>query len=173
MNQRPNHRPEDSDKKRDLVRFVVVGLGLLIICALGAGSVITNFQQVIGSDEAKYTFELMMEQAKTRGRDFGSTTDENGCVKAGIEKAGECDKSEMFEMVRCGKIDSVFLKSCLEHTTPAEGFCTFVPDFEDGVSAAEWQKDTCNKTGYSQSLSCRKVYEIVAEHCAAGRNKSP
>ena len=135
MNQRPNRIPEHPEKKRDQVRFVVVGLGLLMICALGAVSVVTNFQQVIGSDEAKYTFELMMEQAKTRGRDFGATTDDNGCVKAGIEKAVECDKSEMFEIVRCGKIDSVFLKSCLEHTTLSDAFCTFVPDFEDVISA--------------------------------------
>ena len=172
MNQRPNRIPEDPEKKRDQVRFVVVGLGLLIICALGAVSVVTNFQQVIGSDEAKYTFELMMEQAKTRERDFGAATDDNGCVKAGIEKAVKCDKSEMFEIVRCGKIDSVFLKSCLEHTSLTEDFCTFVPEFEDGVSAAEWQKETCNKTGYSQSLSCRKVYEIVAEHCVERKKKS-
>jgi hypothetical protein len=173
MNQRPNHTPQDREKKRDLVRFVVVGLGLLIICALGAESVISNFQQVIGSDEAKYTFEVMMDQAKTRGRDFGLTTDENGCVKTGSEKAVECDKSEMFEIVRCGKIDSVFLNACLEHAKPSETFCTFVPEFTDGVSAAEWQKDTCNQTGYSQSLSCRKVYEIVAEHCAARRKATP
>ena len=103
MNQRPNRMPDDQEKKRDQVRFVVVGLGLLIICALGAVSVVTNFQQVIGSDEAKYTFELMMEQAKTRGRDFGATTDDHGCVKTGIDKAIQCDQSEMFEIVRCGK----------------------------------------------------------------------
>ena len=173
MNQRPHKSPEDYEKKRDRVRFVVVGLGLLIICGLGAESVITNFQQVIGSDEAKYTFEVMMDQAKKRGRNFGLNTDENGCVKAGSDKALECDKAEMFEMVRCGKIDAVFLKACMKHAEPSDTFCTFVPEFADGVSAAKWQKETCNQAGYSQSLSCRKVYEIVAEHCAARRALSP
>jgi hypothetical protein len=59
----------------------------------------------------------------------------------------------------------IFLKSCLQPSGAAAGFCDGVPSRSEIMRTVEWRIDKCEGAGLGSDRMCTQLFEEVQEYC--------
>jgi len=113
--------------------------------------------------------DQLMGRAKavmTEGREYGRTTDNQGCVD---ETVSRYKKEPGFTAVIS---NSIFTRACLETSRPTPGFCSDVPKATEIMKSAEWRKSQCSRADLSSDSYCPQLFQPVQEFCERGPRKS-
>jgi hypothetical protein len=100
------------------------------------------------------------EQARVDGREFGKTTDQNGCMEKGFSlKATD------------HYLNDAFVSECLKSSKPIPGFCDGVPTFDDTSEVrdkwlAEQEAEKCPK--HPNNKSCLQTINGKHSYCSYG-----
>jgi hypothetical protein len=93
------------------------------------------------------------EQARVDGREFGKTTDQNGCMEKGF--------------LRDAAVGSGFVKECLKSSKPIPDFCDGVPlGYDPGKEKdiSKWLDERCKKVGHN-GRSCLDTFIVKRDFC--------
>ena len=134
-------------KGTKIVIGIVITILLLIFSIIGL--VVSGFFGLVFLTEQAYKkSNKKIEQAKVDGREYGKTTDQNGCMEKGFLRD---EKGESFYS------GVGFVDECLKSSKPNPDFCDGVP-FDASV---DWNDEQCKKVGHN-TQSC--FHAFVAKH---------
>jgi hypothetical protein len=112
--------------------------------------------------------DKLMGRAKemvTEGREFGRSTDNQGCVD---ETVSRYKKEPGFTAVIS---NSIFTRACLDTSRPTDGFCNDVPKVSEFMKSAEWRKSQCTRVDLASDSYCPQMFQPVQEFCEKGPRK--
>lgn len=142
-----------------------IGIGCLIAAVLG----------VLLLAGGGYFFwrnygEGMMEAAKQtveEGQTYGRDSDEWRCVNEALDRY-RSDRG-MTSAIKT----RIFLKSCLEASGGAAGFCDGVPGITEFTRTVSWRQEKCEQANLAGDQFCPQFFEEMQKYClGAGRSKS-
>jgi hypothetical protein len=131
-----------------IVAIIVV---LLIVGLIGAG--------VFWWMRNKDALMARAKEVVTEAKDFGSHTDNQGCVDGSISRY---KKDPGFSSAIS---NSVFMRTCLDASKPTPGFCSDVPRKTEFMKSAEWRRDQCKRIDLSKDNYCQQLFQPVQEFC--------
>ena len=129
----------------EIVIGIVIGVVLTIGLVVGG-----FFGFVFLTEQARKKHDQKVEQAKVDGREFGKTTDQNGCMEKGF--------------LRDATGGSGFVGECLKSSKPISDFCDGVPRVSDG-KWKEWEDEECKKVGHNNRDSCSDAFNAKRHFC--------
>jgi hypothetical protein len=119
----------------------LVGAGFYLVRTYGPG-LVEGVKQTTGEGEA-----------------FGRRTNNQGCLDEGIARH---KTAEGFgELIKA----NLFLRSCLEASSPTPGFCEGVPHATEFIKSAQWQAEQCGRHNLSTEKQCQQVFAQVQQFC--------
>jgi hypothetical protein len=99
-------------------------------------------------------------KAIAEGRDFGKTTDQEGCMKEALDRAQSLSLWRSTAVTRV----TFFLRGCLNGTSSTDTFCEGIPSFWD---LSNWDVEQCEKRHMDIiQTSCRKVFSEQRYFCS-------
>lgn len=113
--------------------------------------------------------DALMARAKevvTEGKDFGSHSDNQGCVD---ESVSRYKKEPGFSSAIS---TSIFMRTCLEASRSTPGFCASVPGKTEFMKAAQWRRDQCARVDLAKDSYCQQLFQPVQEYCEKGPRQS-
>ena len=142
-----------------------VGIGCLVAAVLGVLLLAGGgyfFYQYYGKDMIGAAVQTAEE-----GQSFGRDSDEWRCLNETLDRyrrdrgMGSAIKSR------------IFLKSCLEESRGAAGFCDGVPAVTEFRRTISWRQEKCEQANLSGDQFCQQFFEEVQQYCNGdGRNKA-
>lgn len=107
--------------------------------------------------------QQMIAMERQAGRQFGQSSDQQGCFDQAIQKTESCKETEY----RCTVGGGTYLKACWESSQPSAGFCADVPPYkaEPGEDDKAWVKDRCTALG-ALSKACRLLVRQQQQLCS-------
>lgn len=135
---------------------IVVGviITILLLIVLGIWLIVGGFfSLVFFVDQGYKRHAQKVDQAKNAGREFGRTTDQNGCIEKGFSLKTEIKSFD--------KVILEYVGECLQSSEATPNFCDGVPE-EDYISG--WNDKQCEKapidapchdTMYAKQSFCR------------------
>lgn len=144
------------------LKVVLIVGGLLFVLAVAAVVGIVYVAQKYGPGLVEAG-----KQAVSEGQAYGRTTDEQGCVDEAVARH---KRAEGFtDMLN----SSLFIRSCLDASSPTPNFCDAVPQRLEFMKAARWQLDECKRYGLSPESQCGQLFQQVQQYCEGrGRSKA-
>jgi hypothetical protein len=106
------------------------------------------------------------KEVVTEGRDFGRSTDNQGCVDESISRY---KREPGFTAVIS---NSIFTRACLEASRPTPGFCSDVPKATEFMKSAEWRASQCRRVDLASDSYCQQLFQPVQEFCERGQRRS-
>jgi hypothetical protein len=106
------------------------------------------------------------KEVMTEGREFGRSTDNQGCVDESLSRY----KKE--PGITSAISANLFDKACLEASRPTPGFCTEVPKITEFMKSAGWRAAQCKRVDLSTDSYCQQLFQPVQEFCERGPRKS-
>lgn len=94
----------------------------------------------------------------TEGKEFGKTTDNQGCVDEAVKRYKK-DPGFLAAVANQG-----FLDACLKASRPTIGFCESIP-LGDFAKMQEWQESQCKRYDLRSSLDCQTLFMSVPMFC--------
>lgn len=146
--------PPSSFGGKGCLKAVLIGCGglvaLFIVLAIVAGILLSR-----NDDDG-----LGNQTAARDGARFGLVRDETACFEEAQRRVAAAESfSSTFQV-------GIFLRSCLEYSQPAAGFCDNVPPPTAFGRSAAWQSQRCG-----DNMNCRLVAQVVQTYCTEGRPK--
>ena len=137
--------------------FLGVGCGALLI-----GVIVV----VVGGIIAMKTWGKHFAEATTdiqqKGREFGKTTDQQGCITEGVQRSRSSGLLDFGAGMELG----VFVDSCLAASRPTPNFCEGVPSFWS-MKDSEWGMAECKKAGVDpEKTACIHVMKRKHQFCS-------
>ena len=130
-------------------------LTLLTLAAAGAGVYLWR-QHGRGFVEST-------QKTGAEGQEYGRHTDAKGCLDEGL--ARHTHAVGLGEIVRT----NIFLRTCLDASTPSPGFCDGVPRQIEFIRSGQWQQQQCQQHGLSPEKQCGQLFAQVQQYCEARR----
>jgi hypothetical protein len=138
--------------------IAVLSFGVLIVAFVGLAF-------YLKSDlESDKNFQRESAAKQAEGREFGKTTDQQGCMREGLTRAKTMSTFEL----KAGQINSAFVKACLESSRPALGFCDGIPERSLTAPSADydWITEQCDKIGMDHvKTGCIAVIRTRIQFC--------
>jgi len=131
---------------------IFIGCGVAILIPVLA---IIGFIFYIYSDKE---YLAQHDAVTLEGKEFGKTTDQNGCIKRGLSWLGEVKNPSLKQVTLNGR----FVNECLRSSKPSPNFCNGVPNMLD----REWKKEQCSLVG-RDDLTCDVVFDEKKSYCAS------
>jgi len=128
----------------------------LIIVVLVVGVIVTG---VVWWSRNKDKLVARAKEVMTEGREFGRSTDNQGCVD---ESVSRYKKDPGIGSVIS---DSIFTRACLEASRPTPGFCADVPKQTEFVKTAQWRIEQCRKVDLSKDSNCQNLFTPIQQFC--------
>lgn len=141
---------------------IVIGfvIGLVITIGLIIGLVIGGLGGFIYLTDRAYKEGAEKEkQARVAGREFGRTSDQNGCIEKGFTLKREISTFD--------RVILDFVGECLESSEPIPNFCDGVPDYEVGSG---WNAKQCEKVPID--APCHDTIYAKQSYCKFFQDKS-
>lgn len=137
--------------------IVAILIVLLVVGAVVGGVVwwSRNKEKIIGN----------LKQTTTEGREYGRTTDNQGCVD---ENLARYKRDPGFSSVISA---SIFVRACLDTSRPTSGFCNDIPKTTEFMKSAEWRAAQCRKYDMAKDNYCQQLFQPVQEFCQSGTRK--
>jgi len=114
--------------------------------------------------------DALMARAKevaTEGKDFGGHSDNQGCVDESISRY---KKEPGFASAIS---TSIFVRTCLDASSPTPGFCDNVPGPTEFMKSSEWKVDQCRRADLARDNYCQQLFQPVQEFCQKSTGKEP
>lgn len=125
-----------------IVIGVVIGVGITIVLIIGL--VLGGFGGFIYLLDRNYKEGAKKEkQARIDGREFGRTTNQNGCMEKGFSLKSDHEFNDVI-------LD--FVRECLESSEPIPDFCDPAYDYKSGWT--DKRCETCHDTIYVKKRYC-------------------
>jgi hypothetical protein len=99
------------------------------------------------------------KEVTEEGRNFGRTTDNQGCVDEGLSRY---KKEPGFTSIIT---NSLFMRMCLESSKPTPGFCEQIPKQTEFMKSAEWKLRQCRQAGLQSDSNCQNLFTPVQQFC--------
>jgi hypothetical protein len=99
------------------------------------------------------------KEVVTEGREFGRSTDNQGCVDENIARY---KKDPGFSSAISA---SLFAKACLDASRATPGFCNDVPKPTEFMKSGEWRAQQCRRVDLSKDSYCQQLFQPVQEFC--------
>ena len=134
--------------------------GLLLIGAVVIGLALAWLYTKASDPRVTATIE--------QAREFGKTTDNEGCIKEGLRRA------EKLGTISPNSIEfwaeSSWASNCLDTSAPTPGFCDGVPtmteEFGNSLKEKVYEEQMCKMTSLGQyDVHCKSVYSAKQKHC--------
>jgi hypothetical protein len=141
------------------VLLVVAIIVVLLVVGVVVGGVVwwgRNKDKLVGR----------LKEVATEGREFGRSTDNQGCVD---ETVTRYKKEPGFTAVIS---NSIFTRACLDTSRSTPGFCSDVPKVSEFMRSAEWRKSQCARVDLASDSYCPQMFQPVQEFCEKGPRKS-
>jgi hypothetical protein len=131
--------------------IVAIVLVLVIVGVVGAGVFwwMRNKDALVG--RAK---EIVAE-----GKDFGSHSDNQGCVDEGLSRY---KKEPGFGAAIS---NSIFMQTCLDESKPTPGFCDNVPRQTEFMKSGTWRVEECRHYDLRHDQYCQQLFQPVQVYC--------
>jgi hypothetical protein len=138
--------------------IVAVVIVVLVLGCIGAG--------IYYVSRNKDAWLAKGKAVASEGRDFGRSSDNQGCVDESISRY---KKEPGFGSAIS---NSIFMQSCLDSSRPTPNFCTDVPKATEFMKSAQWRADQCRKIDLSSDSYCQQLFQPVQQFCERGPRKS-
>jgi hypothetical protein len=99
------------------------------------------------------------KEVVTEGREFGRSTDNQGCVDENIARY---KKDPGFGSAISA---SIFAKACLDASRATPDFCNDVPKISEFMKSAEWRAGQCRRVDLAKDSYCQQLFQPVQEYC--------
>jgi len=143
------------------LKVLLIVLTFLIV--LVAGVVIAG---VVWLSRNKDALIAKGRAVASEGRDFGRSTDNQGCVDEAISRY---EKSPGMT----GTIsNAIFMRTCLDNSRPTLGFCDNVPRQTEFIKTAQWRVSQCRRVGLSSDNNCQNLFTPIQQFCEEGSRES-
>lgn len=147
-------------QSRAMKRGTKIGLGIGCGVLLLGGLVV-----IVGGYFALNWFEKnigeMMVKDEQEGREFGKTTDKDGCMEEGMRRS----KSQRLLDFKEALPLTAFVDGCLESSSDTPNFCEGVPSMWS-MKDSEWGADVCREAGIDpDETGCVFVTKRKHEYC--------
>ncbi|HEX8393993.1 MAG TPA: hypothetical protein VF665_16740 [Longimicrobium sp.] len=146
----PGPTPPGSQKKGCL-KAAGIGCGVLLLLF---------FLLIVGGMVFFNRNKEGMQASAAEGAQFGTTTDEDGCIAEGKKRAA--NMNGITEGIKVG----TFARGCLEYSRSTPGFCTGVPAPTSIRQTAEWRVKQCGN-----DATCPGVMTVKQSYCTDGAPK--
>lgn len=133
---------------------IFIGCGIAILIPVLA---IIGFVAYIYSDKE---YLAQHDAVTIEGKEFGKTTDQNGCIQRGLSWLGNV-KNPTIKQV---SLNGHFVNECLRSSKPSPNFCAGVPKMLD--RDREWKKEQCGLVS-RDDLTCDVVFDEKKSYCAS------
>ena len=101
-------------------------------------------------------------KADAAGREFGMTTDQQGCMKEGVQRS----KSTSLLDIGKGMELAMFVDGCLKVSRTSPNFCDGVPGMLS-FEANDWGAEECKKVGVDpEKTGCVHVMKRKHQFCS-------
>ncbi len=97
----------------------------------------------------------------TEARDFGRTTDNQGCVDESISRY-KADPGFTTAIST-----TIFMRICLDQSRPTPGFCDNVPRQTEFIKTAQWRIEQCRRVELSRDNNCQNLFTPIQQFCEA------
>jgi hypothetical protein len=136
-----------------IIAIVVV---LLVVGVVGAGIFwwSRNKDAVVGR----------LKEVATEGKDFGSHSDNKGCVD---ETMTRYKREPGFTS---GISNGIFLRTCLDASKPTPGFCDGVPGKTEFIKTGKWRVEQCMNQDLENDQYCQQLFQQVQDYCYKRRS---
>ena len=134
-----------------LIVLLVIIVLVVGVVALGAFWFYKNKDALVAKTKA----------IATEARDFGRTTDNQGCVDESISRY-KADPGFTSAMS-----DSIFMRVCLNESRPTPGFCDNVPKQTEFMKSAQWRVEQCRRVELSRDNYCQNLFTPIQQFCEA------
>lgn len=131
--------------------IIAIVIVVLVLGVIGAG--------VFWWMKNKDALMSRAKEATTEGRNFGSNTDNQGCVDEGIARY---KREPGFTAAISANL---FLNSCLPASAPTAGFCDNVPGATEFRKSGEWRAEQCSKVSLGSDHYCQQLFQPVQNYC--------
>jgi len=143
--------------------LIPLGIGLFIIVVITAVTVgiLLYVASHLSSDK-----ELARQEAvkESEGREFGKTTDQEGCMKEGLVQA----KTIPIFQLKSNSINRAFVRGCLESSRATPLFCDHIPtdSLVHPSAESDWEDEQCEKIGMDvRETGCTFVFMAKIHFC--------
>lgn len=107
----------------------------------------------------KDRFVQSAEQIVKDGKEFGSKTNNEGCLQEALSRH---KRDNSFT----GRISTQgFLAVCLQASRPSPGFCDGVPEQKEILKMAGWAVKKCSDAGLPNDQGCQQIFGAVQTYC--------
>ena len=133
-----------------------VGCGVLIVgvlaAAVGGYFALNYLEGTIGESVKQFDVE---------GRDYGKTTDQQGCINEGMKRSKSVGLIDFNGALAL----TTYVDACLEASRATPNFCDGVPSFWS-MKESEWGADLCRKAGIDpEKTGCVHVTKRKHQFC--------
>ena len=137
--------------------FLGVGCGVLLIAGLVVVVAVVIAMKTWGPEFLEAT-----TRAEAAGREFGKSTDQQGCMKEAIQRSKSASPVDIGASMQL----SVFADSCLKVSRDTQNFCDGVPSMFS-LEANEWSVEECRKAGADpEKTACVHIMKRKHQFCA-------
>ena len=99
------------------------------------------------------------KEVMTEGRDFGRQTDNQGCVDESISRYKK--EPGLTSTIS----NAIFMRGCLESSSPTRGFCDDVPRQIEFIKTAQWRISQCRRVDLEKDTNCQNLFAPVQLFC--------
>jgi len=138
--------------------IVAIIIVLLIVGVVGAG--------VFWWMRNKDALMARAKEVVTEAKDFGSKTDNQGCVD---ESTSRYKKEPGFASAISS---AIFMRTWLDESTPTPNFCSDVPKKTEFTKSAQWRRDQCPRIELSKDSYCQQLFQPVQDYCENGPRRT-
>lgn len=136
------------------ILLIILLVGILLVVGVIAAGGIWFYRN-------KDALKAKLDTVTTEARDFGKTTDNQGCVNETITryKAEPGFTSAMS--------NAIFVRICLDSSRATPGFCENVPKQREFSRTAQWRKEQCQRAGLEGDSFCESLFTPIQQFCDA------
>jgi hypothetical protein len=131
--------------------IVAIIIIVLIVAVVGAG--------VYWWMRNKDALIARAQEVATEAKDFGSHSDNQGCVDESIARYKR--EPGLKNRISTG----VFMRMCLDESRPTPGFCDEVPRVTEFIKSARWRIEQCERIGLARDSYCQQLFQQVQSFC--------
>lgn len=118
-----------------------------------------------------HSFRTENESARNQGKEFGASTDQQGCVSESLRQFAEFKENNF--LVRLQQLHiSKFTEGCLTASRPTKDFCENVPKPGRFLSSEEWGIKKCKAAGLNYEGPCTAIFVEVVKTCALTKQET-
>jgi predicted membrane channel-forming protein YqfA (hemolysin III family) len=139
-------------------KLILIGFGVFALLVVGVIALIVGLiVYQLNTPESKRATAA----SQAAGREFGKSTDQQGCQTEGLVRAKPIRMIEISRMVD----NEYFVEECLKSSRPTPGFCDGVPPLWK-LNSDEWESAQCKAVHMDElATGCRSVFSAKYNFC--------